>query len=84
MDKIELTKNIAKIVVGIGTTRIVKRIIQNNVESDGIVDDVTIGSASVVVGMMASGATGAYTDAFIDSIHETLKTVNQEVKPNEE
>lgn len=66
MDQIEITKKIASVIVGIGTSKIVGAIIQNNVSPESIIDKVTVIGASLVIGAMAKDATKSYSDAKID------------------
>lgn len=66
--------NVAKLAVsttvGIGTSRIVKAIITNNVSTDamGVVEETTTIAASYVLGAMVADATKKYTDAKVDAI----------------
>jgi hypothetical protein len=66
MTKLEITKLATKTIVGIGTGKIVHGIIATNVPSGGIVTKVTVIAAAIVVGMMASEKTEAFTDQKID------------------
>lgn len=66
MDYIAITKKIVSTIIGIGTTKIVAGIIENNVDTDPIAAKVTVGAASVVIGYAASDFTSSYTDAKID------------------
>lgn len=68
MNKIEIAKHTASVIVGLGTGKIVKDIIKNNTEIVTRTDMVTVASASVVIGSMASDATREYTDAKIDAV----------------
>lgn len=66
--------NIAKLgvstVVGIGTSRIVKAIITNNVARDNmsLIEETTVVASSYVLGAMAADATKTYTDAKVDAV----------------
>lgn len=66
MTKLEITKRVASAIVGIGTGKIAATVIKNNHPSGGIVTQITVIAASVVIGMMASDATSAYTNTKID------------------
>jgi hypothetical protein len=68
IDKIQIAKGVVTFIVGAGTTKIVRSIIQNNTDPDKLVDKIEIASASVVIGMMASNATKQFTDQKIDEI----------------
>lgn len=64
--KIDFVKKAVSTIVGIGTAKIVKDIIENNVETNNIYQDVTVGTASVAIGYAVSDYTSAYTDTKID------------------
>lgn len=66
MTKIELTKNAANLVVGVGTTRIVTQVIKNNTNPQTVTDQVTMIAGAVVIGQMAADATKEYTSTKID------------------
>lgn len=68
MTKLEITKAVTSFVVTSGTTKIVNGIIRNNTNPEKLTDTVSIGAASVVVGMMVGDATKKYTDEKIDEI----------------
>lgn len=70
MKKIAAVKKIVTTIVGIGTAKIVKDIIENNVETNNIYQDVTVGTASVAIGYAVSDVTSTYTDAQIDKAVE--------------
>ena len=59
-------------IVGIGTTKIARTIIDNNIEPETTKDQVTVGAASIVLGMMAAEATKEYTNASIDHITDAI------------
>lgn len=75
MNKLELTKNAASAVVGIGTTTIIKAIIRNNVYTRNAIDIVTIAAATFVIGSMATDATKKYLDAKIDEVVAWYNTI---------
>jgi hypothetical protein len=56
-------------VVGIGTSRIVKAIITNNVSTDGmsLIEETTVVASSYVLGAMVADATKKYTDAKVEA-----------------
>lgn len=66
MTKLELIKNTASIIVGVGTTKIVTAIIANNVPQEKLTDKVTVTGAGVVIGSMVADKTKEYTDAQIE------------------
>jgi hypothetical protein len=73
MTRIDFVKQAVSIVVGLGTSRIVKQMIENNVETETIAQKVTVGSASVAIGFMAADVTSRYTDAQIDKFADWWK-----------
>jgi hypothetical protein len=68
MNKIAAVKLAVRIVTGAGTTTISNSIIKNNVEPTNMIEQISVGVASVVIGSMASEATKSHTDAKIDAI----------------
>lgn len=70
MKKIAAAKKIVTTIVGIGTAKIVKDIIENNVETNNVYQDVTVGTASVAIGYAVSDMTSQYTDTQIDKAVE--------------
>lgn len=80
MDKIDIAKKIAGCVVAAGVSRIVGGFIKNNTDPQGLTDKVAIGSAALVIGSMAAGATKAHTDQMIDHVIKTYNEIVEEVK----
>lgn len=70
MKKIEIVKKAVSTIVGIGTAKIVKDIIENNVDVNNRYQQVTVGTASVAIGYAVSDYTSAYTDSKIDEAVE--------------
>ena len=70
MNKIDTFKLVARIIVGAGTTTVSNSIIKNNVQPANLIEQISVGVASVVIGSMASEATKSHTDAKIDAIVE--------------
>lgn len=68
MDKIELAKNVVKIVSGLGVTRIVGSIVSNQTHVATLPQKVCVVVASGVLGSMAADAMGNYTDEKIDDV----------------
>ena len=72
--------NIAKLatstVVGVGTSRIVKAIITNNVARGdmSLIEETTVIASSYVLGAMAADATKKYTDAKVEAAAAWLQT----------
>lgn len=75
MTKREIVKLVARIVVGAGTTTVTGSIIKNNVAPQNLLQQISVGAASVVIGSMASEATKAHTDAKIDEIAEAFASL---------
>lgn len=70
VEKIEFIKKAVTVVVGMGTTKIVAGIIQNNTNPEKVTDKVTILTASLVLGGMAADAASKYTNVKIDQMAE--------------
>lgn len=70
MQKLHAFKLVARIVVGAGTTTISNNIIRNNVAPSNLIEQVSVGVASVVIGSMASEAAKSHTDRQIDAVVE--------------
>lgn len=68
MDKLAITKKIISTIVGIGTTKIVSGIIENNVDTDTTFQKVTVASASTALGYAVSEYTSEFTDSKIDEL----------------
>lgn len=66
MKSVAIAKKIVTSIVGFGTAKIIKDIIENNVETDTVYQKVTVGSASVAIGYAVSETTSEYTDRKID------------------
>lgn len=71
MDKIHVTKLVARAIVGVGTTTVSNSIIRNNVETVNLFQKISVGAASFVIGSMAAQAARQHTDAQIDEFVET-------------
>lgn len=68
MNKLNAFKFVARLVVGAGTTTISNGIIRNNVTPSSLIENISVGVASVVIGSMASEATRSHTERQIDQI----------------
>ena len=83
------TVSIAKLavstVVGVGTSRIVKAIITNNVARGdmSLIEETTVVASSYVLGAMAADATKKYTDAKVDAAAAWLQTKFAKKAPTE-
>lgn len=68
MNKLSTFKLVARLVVGAGTTTISNSIIRNNVAPTNLFQQISVGTASLVIGSMASEAARSHTDTQIDAI----------------
>lgn len=68
MNKIEITKKVVSLVVGLGTTKIVNDIVENNTNTERVTDKVAVKAGSVVIGSMVADKTSEYTDTKIDEM----------------
>lgn len=75
MKKIELLKKTVRLVVGIGTAKIVNDIIKNNVDTDNTYQKVTVVAASTAIGGAVSELTSSYTDRQIDEIVDFIQKI---------
>ena len=66
MDKIQIAKNAVSLLVGFGTGRVVKEVIENNTDPDTVSDKVGIVVGSYVLGALAADAAKGWTDQKID------------------
>lgn len=66
MTPIDIAKNVVNFVVGAGTYRISKSIIDHNTDPETTYQKVTNNTASLVIATMAADATTSWTDAKID------------------
>lgn len=66
MNKLTIIKKVVSTIVGIGTTKIVQGIIENNVDTSNIAAKVSVAGASAVIGMAASDLASEYTDRKIE------------------
>lgn len=83
MTKTELAKKATSLVVGLGTAKVVKEIIKNNVSPENVTDKAAIVIASYVLGCIAADAASDWTDAKIDKLVDwwtkNVKATNQTV-----
>ena len=68
MTKLELTKTAVKIVVGLGTSRVISGICRTHGAAETSFQAVSVSGSSIVLGMMVGDIAGKYTDAKIDQI----------------
>lgn len=77
MKKLEIVKKTVTTVVGFGITKIVKGIVENNVDTETITSKVTVTAASTAIGYSLSELTANYTDKKID---EMIELYNKHIK----
>lgn len=82
MNKIKFAKQAIKTIVSVGTARIIKGIIENNVDIVTTTDQVTVTAASFAIGGAVGELTAEYTDAKIDEIVEFVQKIKDRKKPN--
>jgi len=75
MKKIDILKKAVTTVVGIGTTKIIRDIITNNVDTETITSKVTVTAASAAIGGAVSELTKQYTDNTIDQFVELIQKI---------
>lgn len=73
--KIEILKKAVTTVVGIGTAKIVREIIKNNVDTETVTSKVTVAAASFAIGGAVSELTQQYTDHTIDQFAELIQKI---------
>lgn len=76
MNKLNTFKAVARVIVGAGTTTISNSIITNNVEPANLIQKISVGVASVVIGSMAAEAARSHTDTQIDAIVNAWKNAS--------
>lgn len=77
MNKLEIVKKTTSIIVGLGTSKVAGDIIRNNAAPRHMIDKITIGAASVVVGSMAATATQKHTEVMIDEAVEAFQKIKK-------
>ena len=73
--KIVILKKAVTTVVGIGTAKIVREIIKNNVDTETVTSKVTVTAASAAIGGAVSELTKQYTDTQIDQFVELIQKI---------
>lgn len=70
--KIELVKFVASGIVGMGTGKIVGKIIKNNVTPETMLEKITVTAAAWVIAGMATKATKKVADEMVDEVAKTV------------
>lgn len=76
-DKIKVTKLVVSIVVGSGTSKIVRDIIVNNTDCETVTDKVKIMAGSFAIGGMITSEASKYTDRMIDKTADSYLRIKQ-------
>lgn len=86
MKKIDILKKTVSTVVGIGTAKIVREIIKNNVDTETITSKVTVTAASAAIGGGVSEIAKQYTDRMIDDMVILIQKIKnrKNVEENED
>jgi len=74
-----LTKNITTTVVGLGSTRIVRTVVQNNVPTTNIYQKITVGAATVALGGLVSAATREETNRQVDELFKGIDAIKTSI-----
>lgn len=77
MTKLEIAKKATSIIVGLGTSKVVRDIINNNTQPRNILDQITIGVTSVVSGSMVAVHTKEHADHMIDEAVEAINKLKK-------
>lgn len=75
MKKIEILKKAVTMVVGVGTAKIIREIIMNNVDTESVTSKVTVTAASTAIGGAVSEMTKQYTDHQIDQLVDMIQKI---------
>lgn len=81
--KLGVAKFVVSGIVGIGTGKIVGRIIREHITPETLIDKITVTAAAWVIGALATEATKSYTNDAIDQVVETVTTTVNKFKLNE-
>lgn len=80
MNKIDIVKKAATIIVGLGASKISSGIIKNNVAVESVIEKITVTSASIVIGMMTGEATRKFTETKIDEVVAAIDKARNNIK----
>jgi thymidylate synthase len=75
VNKIEILKKAVSTVVAVGTAKIVKEVIENNVNTASVAQKVSVAAAGTVIGYSVSELTSDYTDRKIDEIATFIQKI---------
>lgn len=77
---IQAVKLVASGIVGIGTGKVVGKIVKENVPVETLIEKITITAATCIISAMATQATKKYTNDAIDEVVETVTTITKKFK----
>lgn len=80
MTKTDLAKRVVSFVVGAGTHKIVKAIINNNIAPEKVTDKVAVEAAAFVIGALVASACKEYTEKMIDDLIEQWTKLKSSIK----
>lgn len=84
MKKIDILKKTVTTIVGIGTAKIVREVIKNNVDTETVASMVTVTAASAAIGGAVSELTKQYTDNQIDELVELIQKIKNRKNAKED
>jgi hypothetical protein len=84
MKKIDILKKAVTTIVGIGTAKIIREVIKNNVDTESVASMVTVTAASAAIGGAVSEFTQKYTDTTIDEMIDLIQKIKNRNKSTEE
>jgi hypothetical protein len=82
INALSITKFVAAGIVGIGTGKIVGKIIKDHVKPETLIDKVTVTAAAWVISAVVTKATKQYTEETIDEVVEMVTTGVGKIKLN--
>jgi hypothetical protein len=82
--KIEILKKAVTFVVGVGTAKIIREVIKNNVDTESITSMVTVTAASAAIGGAVSEMTKQYTDDQIDELMDFIQKIKNRKNSTED
>lgn len=82
IDPKKLTKNITTTLVGLGTSRIVRTVVNNNVPTTNIYQKITVGAATVAITGITTAATRERTNQQVDEIFKVIDQAKTIIENN--
>lgn len=84
MKKLDILKKAVSTVVGIGTAKIIREVIKNNVDTETVASMVTVTAASAAIGGAVSELTQQYTDKQIDELVDLIQRIKNRKNSTDE